>query len=77
MAANTTISHDLRQKLELFAGPDKTADELANEIIAEYVREQEKDWDWRDSINFARKNGEESVYTEADVPQLVQQIRKP
>ena len=68
---------DLRQKLKSPAGPGKTANETANEIIAQNVREQEKDRDWRDLLRFARKNGEKFVYPEADAPQLIPQIRKP
>jgi hypothetical protein len=76
MVATTTISKDLRKKLESLVSPAKTADELANEIIAAYIRQQEKERDWLDLVNFGLKNGADSHYTEADVVDLVLQTRK-
>jgi len=76
MSANTTISEDLRQKLEALAGPDKTADDLANEAVTLYIRQREQDEDWRDLASFSRKNGAASGYTEADIVDLVHQIRR-
>ena len=76
MSANTTLSEDLRQKLEMLAGPDKTADDLANEVIARYIYQREQDRDWHDLVSFSRGNGVESGYTEADVVDLVHQTRR-
>jgi hypothetical protein len=57
VAANTTITEDLRRKLEALAGPDRTADDLANEAVASYISHQEKDRDWRDLVSFGQKSG--------------------
>lgn len=38
MPANITLTDELRRKLESMAGPEKTADDLANEAISQYVR---------------------------------------
>jgi hypothetical protein len=75
MAANTTIAEELRRKLESMAGPDKSADDLANEAISAFIAKVEQDRDWRDLVTFGRKNGAASGYTEADVADLIKQTR--
>lgn len=43
MSANITISDELRRKLETLAGANKTADDLANEAVARYIPQIERD----------------------------------
>ena len=76
MSVTITISEDLRQKLETLAGPDKTADDLANEVIARYIQQREQDKDWRDLVSFSLKNGAASGYTEANMVDLIHQTRR-
>lgn len=75
MSANTTIAEELRRKLESMAGPDRSADDLANEAISAFIANVEKDLDWRDLVTFGQKNGAASGVTEADVADLIKQTR--
>lgn len=76
MAANTNIADDLRRRLETLSTPGKSADDLANEAIALYLRNKEQDKDWADLVAFGINNGASSGYSEHDVAKVVRQVRK-
>ena len=54
------------------AAEGKTVDELAEEAL----RQGLEDRSWRDLLEYGRKNGAASGYTEDDVPEIVRNRRK-
>jgi len=75
MAAQNTIhvSDELLAKWQAKAAAEgKSVDELAEEAL----REGLEDRAWRDLLEYGRKNGAASGYTEEDVPEIVRNRRK-
>jgi hypothetical protein len=76
MAANTTIAEELPCKLEAMAGPERSADDLANEAVSAYIAKVEQDRDWRDLVTFGQANGAAAGYRGTDVPDLLKRTRR-
>lgn len=74
MAANIIhVSDELLAYLQAKAlAEGKSVDELAEEAL----RKGLGDRDWQDLLNYGRKTGAASGYTEADVPELVRIRRR-
>lgn len=56
MAANTTITAETRRKLEAFAGPGKSADELADKVLSQYLMRQEAARELDDIATWGQKH---------------------
>jgi predicted transcriptional regulator len=67
------VSDELLAELQAKAAAEgKTVDELAEEAL----RQGLEDRSWRDLLEYGRKNGAASGYTEDDVPEIVRNRRK-
>ncbi len=64
---------------ELFAELEAKAElegKSVDDLVSETLRKGLEDDSWRDLLEYGRRKGLESGYTEADVPDLVKQWRR-
>ena len=76
MSANTTISENIRKKLEALAGPDKTADDLANEVLSRYISRREAARELNELSEWGQKQSRERGDKPSDVFQAIDESRR-
>jgi hypothetical protein len=75
MAANTTITAETRRKLEAFAGPGKSADELADKVLSQYLMRQEAARELDDIATWGQKHSKRMGHKPSDVQPAIAESR--
>ena len=73
---NIALTPDLFKRIEDLAGPDRTADEVANEAVQRYVDAQESIRDLRSFVARNRKDMEARGVKESDIAAEIAADRK-